>query len=125
MKKIFPSVLVSLLIHFISIGQTPQPPDVIYGKLFTDVQMAKIFPDGKTFVDCTPKRDPKEIVKDYLKIKKNPAIKFSLEMFVKENFDLPPAPPTINYKQQEKDVVMHIKNLWSALRREPDKKIEG
>ena len=100
-----------------------QTPDQVYGELFKDVQMSKIFPDGKTFVDCVPKRDPKDIVKDYLAIKKNPAIKFSLELFVKENFELPPAPPTINYIQQEKDVVMHIKNLWGALRREPDKKI--
>ena len=102
-----------------------QTPDQVYGELFKDVQMSKIFPDGKTFVDCVPKKDPKDIVKDYLAIKKNPAIRFSLELFVKENFELPPAPPTINYIQQEKDVVMHIKNLWGALRREPDKKIEG
>src|SRR6187401_3043752 len=102
-----------------------QTPDLVYGELFKDVQMSKIFPDGKTFVDCVPKKDPKEIVKDYLAIKKNPAVRFSLELFVKENFDLPPAPPTLNYIQQEKDVVMHIKNLWGALRREPDKKIEG
>src|SRR6188474_593798 len=102
-----------------------QTPDQVYGELFKDVQMSKIFPDGKTFVDCVPKRDPKEIVKDYLAIKRNTAVRFSLELFVKENFDLPPAPPTINYIQQEKDVVMHIKNLWGALRREPDKKIEG
>ena len=102
-----------------------QTPDQVYGELFKDVQMSRIFPDGKTFVDCVPKKDPKEIVKDYLAIKKNPAIKFSLELFVKENFDMPPAPPAINYIQQEKDVVMHIKNLWGALRREPDKKIEG
>src|SRR6186997_3305082 len=106
MKKIFPSVLVSLLIHFISIGQTPQPPDVIYGKLFTDVQMAKIFPDGKTFVDCTPKKDPKEIVKAYLAIKNNPAIKFSLKLFVEENFELPHT-PQLNYITKEKDIVMH------------------
>lgn len=102
-----------------------QTPDQVYGDLFKDVQMSRIFPDGKTFVDCVPKRDPKDIVKDYLAIKKNPAIKFSLELFVKENFDLPPAPPALNYIQQEKDVTMHIKNLWGTLRREPDKKIEG
>ncbi len=47
-----------------------QTPDQVYGELFKDVQMSKIFPDGKTFVDCMPKRDPKEIVKDYLAIKK-------------------------------------------------------
>ena len=119
-----------LLITLFSFGsfsaQTKvQTPEKIYGELFKDVQMSRIFPDGKTFVDCIPKRDPKEIVKDYLAVKRNPAIKFSLELFVKENFDMPPAPPAVNYIQQEKDVVMHIKNLWGALRREPDKKIEG
>jgi alpha,alpha-trehalase len=125
MKKT--TLILITLFYFgaISAQTKVQTPDQVYGELFKDVQMSKIFPDGKTFVDCVPKRDPKDIVKDYLAIKKNPAIKFSLELFVKENFDLPPAPPTINYIQQEKDVVMHIKNLWGTLRREPDKKIEG
>ena len=27
------------------------------GELFERVQMENIFPDGKTFVDCTPKND--------------------------------------------------------------------
>ena len=27
------------------------------GELFEEVQMQKIFSDGKTFVDCTPKKD--------------------------------------------------------------------
>src|SRR5215204_1053346 len=119
-----------ILITLFSFGVIPaqtkvQTPDQVYGELFKDVQMSKIFPDGKTFVDCVAKKDPKDIVKDYLAIKKNPAIRFSLELFVKENFELPPAPPAVNYIQQEKDVVMHIKNLWGALRREPDKKVKG
>ncbi len=124
MKKIIPSFLFFLLIHFIAIGQTPQPPDVIYGKLFTDVQMAKIFPDGKTFVDCTPKRDPKKIVKEYLAIKNNPAIKFSLKLFVEENFELPHT-PQLNYITKEKDIVLHIKNLWSVLKKDADKPVAG
>ena len=125
MKK---TTLILIIIFFVGslrAQQKVQTPDQLYGELFKDVQMARIFPDGKTFVDCVPKRNPKDIVKDYLAIKKNPAIKFSLELFVKENFEMPPAPPALNYVQQEKDVVMHIKNLWGALRREPDKKIEG
>ena len=125
MRKSF-TLLAVMLSIIIATGQTQvQTPDQVYGELFKDVQMSRIFPDGKTFVDCVPKRDPAEIVKDYLAVKKNPAIRFSLELFVKENFDLPPAPPTINYIQQEKDVVAHIKNLWGALRREPDKEIAG
>jgi alpha,alpha-trehalase len=96
-----------------------QTPDMIYGELFHDIQMARIFPDGKTFVDCVPKRPAKDIVADYKKIKNNPAIKFSLELFVKDNFDIPQA-PQINYVTQEKDVAKHIRNLWGVLKREKD-----
>jgi alpha,alpha-trehalase len=31
-------------------------PDKIYGDLFIEIQLQHIFPDGKTFVDCTPIR---------------------------------------------------------------------
>ena len=115
MKKIF--LLPAICLFFIQLSaQKIQTPDQIYGQLFKDVQMSRIFPDNKTFVDCTPKRKPAAIVADYLKIKNNPAIRFSLEMFVKENFDMPPAPPAFNYIQQEKDVTAHIKNLWGNLK---------
>lgn len=46
-------------------AQAPLTPDKVYGQLFHDVQIAKIFPDGKTFVDCVPKKDPSAIVADY------------------------------------------------------------
>ena len=39
--------------------------------LFKDVQLKKIFPDNKTFVDCTPKRKPEDIVADYKKLKQS------------------------------------------------------
>ena len=125
MKKTILILIIIFSLGSLSAQLKVQTPDQVYGELFKDVQMSRIFPDGKTFVDCVPKRNPKDIVKDYLAIKKNPAIRFSLEFFVKENFEMPPAPPAVNYIQQEKDVVMHIKNLWGALRREPNKKIEG
>ena len=104
--------------------QEVKTPDQVYGELFRDVQMSKIFPDGKTFVDCVPKRSPKAIVKDYLAVKNNPALRFSLQLFVEENFELPKA-PQLNYVTSEKDVVMHIKNLWPVLKREPDTVVEG
>ena len=124
MKKIF--LLPILCLYFIqSPAQKIQTPDQIYGQLFKDVQMSRIFPDNKTFVDCTPKRKPAAIVADYLKIKSNPAIRFSLKLFVEENFNIPPAPPAFNYIQHEKDVTAHINNLWGNLKREEDKSIEG
>ncbi|OLY93953.1 alpha,alpha-trehalase [Cnuella takakiae] len=104
--------------------KTVAPPDEIYGELFRDVQLARIFPDNKTFVDCTPKRDPAAIVADYKKIRSNPAIRFSLELFVKENFHLPPTPAS-NYKSSEADVSEHIQDLWQVLKRGNDSMVKG
>jgi alpha,alpha-trehalase len=124
MKKFLTLLLAVIVVINISAQQKVKTPAEIYGQLFTDVQMGAVFPDSKTFPDCTPKKEPAEIVKDYLAIKKNPAIKFSLENFVKENFDLPKT-PQLNYITQEKDVQMHIKNLWGVLRREADSPVNG
>lgn len=105
-------------------AQKVQTPDQVYGQLFKDVQMSKIFPDGKTFVDCIPKKNPKDIVKEYLAAKNNSALRFSLKLFVEDNFELPKT-PQLNYVTKEKDVVMHIKNLWGVLKRDADQAIEG
>ena len=121
MRKLF-LLITGALLDIASVAQTPESPDRIYGALFHDVQMSRVFPDGKTFVDCVPKRNPKEIVADYLKQKSTSG--FSLKKFVEENFDMPHT-PDINYVTREKDVVMHIKNLWGVLRREPDSVVEG
>jgi alpha,alpha-trehalase len=118
MKKMYAG-FIGLFVFIAAIAQQTATPDQLYGGLFHDVQMARIFPDGKTFVDCTPKRDPKAIVADYKKIKNNPAIRFSLAQFVKENFTEPKT-PQLNYITQEKDVAQHIKNLWGVLKREKD-----
>ena len=105
------------------LAQMPATPDQVYGELFRDVQMKQVLTDGKTFVDCTPKRNPKDIVADYGQLKSTTG--FDLAKFVADNFNLPKAPPTIQYIRQEKDVRMHIKNLWNALERHPDSIIEG
>ncbi|MEP7278493.1 MAG: alpha,alpha-trehalase TreA [Bacteroidota bacterium] len=102
-----------------SFAQAPATPDKMYGRLFHDVQMARIFPDSKTFVDCRPKKSPAEIVSTYNKITSNPAIRFSLKLFTEENFELP-ATPQLNYITKEKDILQHIKNLWLVLRRSAD-----
>ncbi|MCU7552030.1 alpha,alpha-trehalase TreA [Chitinophagaceae bacterium LB-8] len=124
MKRIFFVLLIAYGFLPIAISQTIATPDKIYGKLFSDVQMSHIFPDNKTFVDCIPKRDPAAIVRDYLAIKNNPAIKFSLEMFVRENFIIP-SPPQSGFQDTTKDVVKHINNLWEVLKRQNDSAIKG
>jgi len=83
MKKILLLLLLPLLFGVLH-GQTyPPTPDKMYGMLFHDVQMQRIFPDGKTFVDCIPKRDPKDIMYDY-GLMKGP--KFNLKKFITDNF---------------------------------------
>jgi alpha,alpha-trehalase len=113
--------LLLLTLSFLSFGQLG--PDKIYGKLFVDVQMNRVFADGKTFVDCIPKRKPADIVADYETMKGVPG--FNLKKFVLENFDLPPAPNDTYRTNTSEDVVTHIKNLWTVLRRTPDKPVEG
>src|SRR6187431_3179756 len=100
--------MISLLAVSQSFAQLPASPDKIYGQLFKDVQLQKIFPDGKTFVDCTPKRAVKDIMYDY-GLMKGPGM--DLKKFVTDNFELPPVPPQLNYIQPEKDLSIHIKNL--------------
>jgi len=99
-------------------------PDEVYGRLFEDVQRSGIFPDSKTFPDCIPKRNPDSIVADYLRITSNPAIRFSLELFVKENFTLPPSPAS-PYTTKQKTLVTHINELWPVLRRSADTAMPG
>lgn len=99
-------------------------PDQLYGELFTDVQNSRIFPDSKTFVDCIPKKDPNQIVSEYKSIKANPAIRFSLKMFVSENFIIPDTSSSA-YISTESDVEQHIKKLWQVLKRNADKETKG
>jgi len=111
-----------LFLSLILFSQDVLTPDKIYGDLFKEVQLARIFPDNKTFVDCVPKRKPADIMYDY-GLMKGP--NFNLKKFVEDNFQVPIS-PTSNYKTDTTEsVVTHIKNLWKVLKREHDTTIEG
>lgn len=90
------------------------------GSLFADVQGQKIFPDGKTFVDCTPKMDLQEIAAEYEKQKVKPG--FDLKKFVLENFELPLIPDSGFSGSENKTITEHIESLWPILTRKPDTK---
>src|SRR6478735_3403136 len=92
----------------------PPTPDKIYGELFVDVQMQKVFPDGKTFVDCIPKRKPADIMYDY-GLQKGP--NFNLKKFVEDNFEIP-QPVASNYKSDiTEDATPPMKTLRTRIRR--------
>src|SRR5882757_11355651 len=80
----------------------PATPDKIYGDLFTEVQMKKVFPDEKIFVDCIPKRKPVDIMYDF-GIQKGPG--FNLKKFVEDNFNIP-QPVAANYKSDTAEDVV-------------------
>ena len=117
-------LLIFLFLTILGVAQGPSTPDKIYDDLFKEIQMARIYPDGKTFVDLVPKRSPQAIMSEYKKIKKAPPADFSLKKFAEENFEMP-ASQQQKYATQEKDVVAHIQALWEVLKRNPDKPIEG
>jgi alpha,alpha-trehalase len=114
--------VIALFLSLQLTGQTT--PDKIYGELFHDIQMARIFPDGKTFVDMVPRQKVSDILKEYKTIKKNPPADFSLDRFAKERFELP-ASAQQSYHTTGQDVVKHIHELWTVLKRNPDKQVEG
>ena len=94
-------------------GQT-QPPDILFGSLFNDVQSAKLFPDQKTFADAVPKNDPQTILADYQMQRKQSG--FDLRRFVDANFTLPGegekyVPPA------GQSLRAHIDGLWPVLTR--------
>ncbi|GAC1385212.1 MAG: alpha,alpha-trehalase TreF [Ginsengibacter sp.] len=85
------------------------------GELFERVQMEKIFPDGKTFVDATPKRALDDISNSYQQQKNDKH--FNLNSFIEKYFELP---------KEEKEIVSnklpileHINTLWDKLTHEP------
>lgn len=121
MKKI--SIFCIAVLSIVSAITQTITPDKMYGQLFIDVQMNKVFVDSKTFVDCTPKRKTSAILKDYETQKQN--VNFNLKKFIDDNFNLPKVSQTLNCIHQEKDVVMHINDVWNTLTRPADKKIEG
>ena len=102
-----------------------QTPDELYGDLFKDVQIRKIFSDNKTFVDCIPKRKPDEIVSDYNKIRTEHLYNEQIKEFVEANFEIPLL-SIPGYETDFKDnVIEHIEELWEVLKRKADTPVEG
>lgn len=87
-----------------------------YGELFEAVQLQRVFPDSKTFVDCIPKRMPTEIVDDFLAGRTQTG--FNLRQFVEDNFVIPAV--TKLEVPLSGSIEQHIRTLWRTLSREPD-----
>ena len=93
-------------------------PRQLFPGLFEAVQLSDIFPDNKTFVDATPRRDPELILKDYNNKKDNPG--FNLNQFVLESFVVPGANSNIFKTDISLGIRKHIDTLWHVLYRKHD-----
>ncbi len=117
------SLILSALIIGLTACQQPQTemeyylPWVELEELFHDVQMDGIFPDSKTFVDYTPKRNPEVILADYRSQKDEEG--FDLASFVDENFNPPFQPEAIEI-DATKPMIEHLNNHWASLTRESE-----
>lgn len=113
-----------LIIALFFFGYIPQNTVTYYKpseqlhELFEAVQLAHIFPDSKTFVDCQAQYPPHEILEKYRQARKQKG--FDLETFVLNHFILPQ--PVGGQFQTDPDLEMddHILNHWDYLKREAD-----
>lgn len=88
------------------------------GELFERVQVEEVFPDNKTFVDCTPNSDFTHIHDCYEKEKGNPD--FNLAAFVHRHFTLPKSFDTGFVTQKGRPINQHLELLWDVLTRQPE-----
>jgi len=96
-----------------------ETPAQLYGELFVDVQMQRVFPDGKTFVDAVAKAAPATIVQRYQEEKGQPG--FDLAAFVARNFTVSRPEDSGYHSIPGQDVCSHIDALWPVLARRPDR----
>jgi len=93
-------------------------PSHALGQLFHDVQMARVFPDSKTFVDARPLSAPANVVARYAAERGTPG--FDLRAFVMEHFDLPKAYAGDYKSDRAQSMEEHIQSLWPVLTRVRD-----
>ena len=114
-KKLILALCLSFSIYANAQQSTPRQ---LFPGLFEAVQSSDVFPDNKTFVDCTPKYAPSQIMKAY-----NEQIGkagFNLKEFVSANFTMPGGVTHAFQTNVEDGIRKHIDTLWQVLQRKPD-----
>ncbi|WP_116137715.1 alpha,alpha-trehalase TreF [Trinickia diaoshuihuensis] len=94
------------------------PPSESLGDLYRDVELARLFPDSKTFADMIPKEPPEKIVAAYHAARQQTG--FDLRKFVAAHFETPSRETRPYASDPKQTVVQHIDTLWNVLTRDPD-----
>ncbi|MEO0043108.1 MAG: hypothetical protein RL329_2556 [Bacteroidota bacterium] len=91
--------------------------------LFEAVQKQLVFEDCKTFLDCLPKGDLKEIYHLFLKLQSTQS--FDLQAFVHQYFELPKDFETYIEPDSNRTIVQYIELLWAKLSRQVEASAAG
>jgi alpha,alpha-trehalase len=92
-------------------------PSDRYQELFRDVQLSRVFEDGKTFVDCMPRRAPEDILTAYRAERGGPD--FDLRRFVDQHFERFEMESGEFVSDPDRSLTEHIDYLWKILTRNP------
>lgn len=97
-------------------------PDTVLGELFRIVQLSRLHPDGKTFVDLVPNARVRAIAKAYER--ESRAEDFDLKAFVDKHFKtyLDETGEYVTIDEQI-DPEGHIDKLWNTLTKSADKPV--
>ena len=96
-------------------GERLRAPDELFGELFREVQMQRVFEDGKTFVDMVPRSSAAAIMEEYDRQRANEH--FDLRTFVERRFDPPNTPESGFTSESSRTISEHINALWPVLTR--------
>ncbi|WP_240731384.1 alpha,alpha-trehalase TreF [Hymenobacter radiodurans] len=91
--------------------------------MFEAVQLGRVYPDNKTFVDAVAKRPPADVMQAYLQQKGTPG--FDLKAFVAAHFIPPPAIGGEYQSRVDAGLRHHLDTLWTVLQRQPDTLARG
>ena len=122
MKKKIALALVCPAVVLFMQCKTEPAPEAVAGtfyetELFRDVQLARMFPDSKTFVDMERDLPFQELEKRYLEQRQVPG--FNLEDFVADHFVPLPAYHADFKSDPSRTMFDHISVMWDVLKREP------
>lgn len=95
---------------------TQKSPEEVLGGLFQDVQLSKLYNDGKVFVDLIPKKRLKSIAEEYELQRR--ASDFNLNEFVGSHFYAFEEKSSHEYRSNPDSTALeHIDELWRVLKR--------
>jgi alpha,alpha-trehalase len=117
--KHLPILGLILLAHAIATPAADvKTPSEIYGELFERVQLERVYPDSKSFVDALPVSPPQQVLAQYRQARSRRD--FDLRKFVAAHFTPPPQAGAEYHTVPGQDVREHIDALWKVLERKPE-----